>query len=312
MGNGDLGVVLSGGAGNSLSYWLGLNQFWAIEEYEYPRKGEPPLPRPLPVAQVIVSASNASLTFTRFSAEQDVDEAEVRTLALTADNSSWLTTRSFVAANNNTLVTSLSWFSTRLPAGKDLLLNVTTRTYPGLNGAPTGAGCTATLGHGTADCGSGQSPWGQWVKRQAFPAFGPYTVEAAVGTRVLEANTVGTSTDQTVWSSATVSVGVNSTTYLVTTVLTNRDELVFFQDPLPVVQQLLGAMQSTDSLANEHRVWWQNYWASPGLWLPGDELTELYWYGSQYALACASRQGKVSVVIVLVRLLVKPVHQKNH
>ena len=296
LGNGDLGVTVSGN-GSELTFWLAMNQFWAIEVYKYPRSPEPPLPRPVPLAQVVVSVQGEMASkLTEFWAEQDVDTAEVRTHASTADNTSWVSTRSFVAINNNTLITELVWYSAK---GASQSFNVTTRTYTGIDGAPTSAGCTATLGRGSENCSSlNTAPWGQWVKRQAFSSDGPYAVVGAAATRLLGGGAMNTSSDNTLWSSATFQLQPNNNkTTLVTTALTNRDDVVFFQDPLPAVQAYLGKLtdDGLDALDTEHSTWWTQYWESPRLSLPGDELTEMYWYGSQYALACASREGKVSL-----------------
>jgi hypothetical protein len=45
-------------------------------------------------------------------------------------------------------------------------------------------------------------------------------------------------------------------------------------------------------MAENHAMWWEQFWAESAIHLPTQGIVEKYWYGSQYLLGCSSRPGK--------------------
>lgn len=75
LGNGDMGVVL-GGSRASLDFFIGLNQFWAIETVTVQEPQEPNYPRVVSVGGIRLDVPSFNNKY-GYRAEQDVDEARV-------------------------------------------------------------------------------------------------------------------------------------------------------------------------------------------------------------------------------------------
>eukprot|EP00118_Oscarella_pearsei_P004347 m.18432 g.18432 ORF g.18432 m.18432 type:complete len:780 (+) comp27660_c0_seq1:15-2354(+) len=286
LGNGDLGVAL-GGSESSLQFYVSLNQFWAIEKYTYPKR-EPNYPRVVSLGGVRVDIPD--FAGFNYHAEQNIDEAQVTTNFTHSKSGAALLSRSYVAVNENTLITSLTVSGTN----SSIDFNVTTWTTPGGDVARrTAAGCTAPNGS-MANCTDGTQPWGSWILREAFPDYGPYSVVGAVGTRLLSCVAKGSASDGRSFSTSMVSLGPNQTMSIFTTVLTNRD--VGYTDPVAAVQERLRNVTPPvlDDLKMQHAAWWTQFWSLSSVSFPDETLLENYWYGAQYILACSSRKGKVA------------------
>ena len=281
LGNGDMGVVL-GGSQTSLNFYIGLNQFWAIQIVPVQGQQEPNYPRVISVGGVRMDLPSFG-TKSSYYAEQDVDEARVKVVVNNSDIT--FACEAFVAVNNNTLIISLLNNGT-----KPVPVNVTTWTTPG-GDVPrqTNAGCTNSKGQ-TVNCTGSTTSYGLWVSRQAYPNS-PYPVTVGIGTRIWNAQIEGKETDNKSYSTAHLQVSPNQPATVVTNAMTNRDSGT--DDPVRDVQSYLVSL-SNESITNfeaEHNLWWKEYWNMSSISLP---LIENYWYRAQYILACASRDGKVA------------------
>jgi hypothetical protein len=279
-----MGVVL-GGSTTSFNYYIGLNQFWAIERVPAQGEQEPNYPRVISVGGLRLDMPSIDTTSTYY-AEQDVDEARVKVIVNNSDKA--FSCEAFVAVNNNTLIISLLHNDT-----KPVPINVTTWTTPG-GDVPrqTKAGCTDSRGQ-TANCTGSTTAYGLWISRQAYPNS-PYPVTVGVGTRIWNAQTEGTETDNKSYSTARVLVSPNVAATIFTNVMTNKDSGM--EDPVPAVQSYLLSLsnESVTNFETEHKLWWKQYWNMSSISLPQEPLIENYWYGAQYILACSSRDGKVA------------------
>ena len=107
LGNGDLGVV-AGGPAEKMTFFVGLNQFWALHNWTHGSVGHldlRPFPSPVAVARVVLSAPglvNATYNFT-----QDIASALVRGEFGTAAGSLSLT--AWVEPDRNTFGLRLHW-----------------------------------------------------------------------------------------------------------------------------------------------------------------------------------------------------------
>jgi hypothetical protein len=67
---------------------------------------------------------------------------------------------------------------------------------------------------------------------------------------------------------------------------TNHDQKGYQRDAITRAQQI--STQKLDQLSQTHTAWWKQFWSQSKIAI-GDTLLEKFYYGSQYLLACASR-----------------------
>lgn len=276
LGNGDVGVVLSGEA-EAQTFWIGKNDFWSHL-----------LHIPLPVGGVSVRLP--ALTGADYHQEQDMLHAEVCGHFTTTDAE--VRMRSWVPATQNLLVTELT------NAGKEpIAVEVETWTvaaqhkdYPlhhhpeerlailkdrDLRAYPTTAGAEEGL---------------LWVSRHAEPQ-GVAGLDAVVVTRVPGADPRVESDGRT-RAVARFHLGPKRTVAIVSAIRTSRESEP--GDPLEVARwDALEWEALAEEVQEAHRIWWRNFWSASFIEI-ADKRVEGYWYGAQYILACCNRGGKVA------------------
>ena len=277
LGNGDVGVVISGEA-EEQTFWIGKIDFWSKVLYI-----------PLPPGAVTISIP--ALADASYRQEQDLQRAEVR--GRFEKENIRVTTRSWTPATNNLLVTELSNEGSRsLDVIVDLWTNQSRlKEYPvGLmplerrrvleyreaREYPTAAGTDGDL---------------LWVTRHAEPRD-VKGMDAAMATRIAGVN-AEVDTDGVAKSTAAFLLAPGRTVQIVTAVVTDRD--VEPGDPLEVAkyQTLEGDAVGLDWLNRAHQAWWSDFWSASFLEL-ADKKVESFWYGAQYIMACCNRAGKLA------------------
>jgi hypothetical protein len=298
LGNGDMGVAIGGGRGGNTSFYVGLNQFWAIQKHYTIRWNETEKGAAQRVAglgrvdvDVVGSSEDTSEDSWAFWAEQDMAHAEVRTAQSHAHAA--INTTTFVAPTANLIITTVT-----ATGGAPLDIIVRTSVLAARSTAPTRAGAQMLQ----------QPGWGAvgWATRQALARnTSGYFVEAALATRVVArgASTV-VSTGATAGVHVRLAPGAGNALTVVTRAYTNRDidPAAGRADPLPTALAAVGGSVSPAELAAKtaatragRDAWWAAYWhRSASIYLPGNGVVEYYWYAAQYLLACASRADAVA------------------
>lgn len=72
-------------------------------------------------------------------------------------------------------------------------------------------------------------------------------------------------------------------------VASNHDRSDYFEYSCRSVESITD--EKLAKIRKTHDKWWENFWSKSGVDI-GDKLLEKYWYGSQYVLACCSRNVK--------------------
>lgn len=77
---------------------------------------------------------------------------------------------------------------------------------------------------------------------------------------------------------------------LVIAVYTNQDTSDYLEkakeDASNITPELL------EQYRKEHLSWWENFWASSGVFIPSEPDVEKFWYASHYLMACCCKTGK--------------------
>ena len=277
LGNGDVGVVLSGEP-EEQTFWIGKIDFWSKVLYI-----------PLPPGAVTISIP--ALVDASYCQEQDLLHAEVR--GRFEKKTIRVTTRSWTPANNNLLVTELAnggdqsldvivdlWTNQsslkEYPVGLMPLERRRVLEYREAREYPTDAGTDGDL---------------LWITRHAEPQD-VKGMDAAMATKIVGVNPE-VDTDDAAKSTAAFLLAPGRTVQIVTTVVTDLD--VEPGDPLEVAkyQALEGDTAALDWLNGEHRQWWSDFWSASFLEI-ADKKVEAFWYGAQYIMACCNREGKLA------------------
>lgn len=277
LGNGDLGVVLSGPPQEQV-FWIGKNDFWSRTLYH-----------PLSVGGIALRLP--TLAGAGYRQEQDLLRAEVRG-AFEGEGAS-VRTRAWVAAEANLLVIEVenlaevacpleaeTW--TVAASHKDyplhffpderkrLLRDRPPRRYPSAAGVDGGVA---------------------WVTRHAEPE-GVAGLDVALATRTIGARS-RLSSDGVARTSAACTIPPGGRVTLVSAVVTTRDAPG--ADPLDEALSLAWERDRPrlSELEAAHRAWWRRFWSASFVELD-DKRVEGYWYGALYMLGCCARAGKVA------------------
>ncbi len=277
LGNGDVGVVLSGEA-EEQTFWIGKIDFWSKVQY-------------IPLPPGALTLSIPALVDASYRQEQDLLKAEVRGRFEKDDIR--VSTRSWTPAHKNLLVVELHNDGEQsLDVVVDLRTNRSRlKEYPvGLmplerrrvleyregREYPTAAGTDGDL---------------LWVTRHAEP-IDVKGMDAAMATKMVGVN-AEVDSDEESKSTAAFLLSSGRTVWIVTSIVTNRD--VEPGDPLEVAkyEALEGDVAVLEWSNREHRTWWSDFWSASYLEIT-DKKVEAFWYGAQYIMACCNRAGKMA------------------
>ena len=279
LGNGDLGVSIAGGRSN-FTWYIGKNDFWVqahVGESEEQRM-ERLLrhdgdwqrrtgTRVVPVAWIDVEVPELAGAGCKY--EQDIFNAEVRGFFPKYDRPRSLSMRSWTCATENLLIIELT-------AGGEELKGVKLFPHAGERGQSERVYAEAIDGdiHWIEYGANYQNVPGNRKVGMAFKLLG--------GARTL--------VDDLFNKHFSVDIAPGETVVLVASILSDIDD----ENYLAASRQRVSGI-SIEELAilnDDHRGWWHEYW-SASLVEFGDPLLEQYYYGSQYILACCTREGKV-------------------
>jgi hypothetical protein len=276
LGNVDLGVAI-GGPPELQRFYISKNDFWKTKVV-YPNSG------PAPIGGIDISIP--ALGGGQYHAEQSLATAEVLTTLTTAAR--WtdpppftragqpIHLRSWTAATENLLVIELS-----VPEGGD----------------PVGVDVTLWPKTGNeSETASGNLPDGHWATRK-FNSVAPgqsiaidqqplkFPTGAAIATRLFNhRRPIQPGGDG--WQADRLMLVPGQPVQIVAAVVSSEETA----DPLAEAQRRVAALtaEKLTSLRQAHLAWWRGFWSKSYVEI-GDPLIEKYYYGSNYILACCSR-----------------------
>jgi alpha-L-fucosidase 2 len=297
MGNGDVGVVLSGPP-EKQRFWISKNDFWKAKPV-YPNAG----PRPVGGIEIDIPAleggsyevnqvlENGTLTG-RFTTSIGVIDRQGDAPPFTKAGTT-IMIRSWVDAFSNFLFIELSVEGE--PGGGDLM----SRVFPG---ETTAAGVDARLWVKTGDeseTSGGNLADGYWVKRRFTTPEASISIEqkplawnseAAIAMRLLNHRQLPLPWSRgDGWSGDRFIIAPGHPVTIVVAVVTSEES----DNPLRTATDQVSKIQLTDisDLRTRHENWWHSFWSKSSVEI-GDPLIEKFWYGSHYIMACCSRNKK--------------------
>jgi len=259
LGNGDVGVVISGRP-ELQRFWLSKNDFWLARQGNH-RAGGPKLLGGIDIR--IIALRDAS-----YHIEQEVYEPE--TVATFTTEKSKVKMRSWVAAVENLLFVELSVTGKAVSVEADLW-------------AKSGIGTTTK--QTTKDL--------HFVTRKFNSPDLKYPTEAAMALRTIGADPNGFLIIEN--SGKYVFQGSESNRFglkpgdkvvLAAAITTNHDTEAYEEDARRRVLRL--TKKDIETLRRRHNNWWRDFWAKSFVEI-GDPLIEKYYYGSLCLLANCSR-----------------------
>jgi len=251
LGNGDVGVVI-GGAPQSQRFWISKCDFWKANPGNHKGGG------PKMIGGVDISIP--AMAGASYHAEQILAEPEIRSTFSKADGSS-VVMRSWVAASEDLLVIEL------VSKGKA----VKVKAKPWVK-----SGDDSTTAQGTWKSMMPNGTWidVQWATRAYLGDGLDWPTGAAIAVRCLETD----SNAFTLEPGQTVTVAV--------AIRTNHETSAYRDDARKRVVEL--TCEKIESIRSEHVKWWRGFWSKSFVEIP-DKLVEKFYYGSQYIMACCSR-----------------------
>lgn len=275
MGNGHMMAVVGGNA-TAQTYYIDATDYWADN-------------LPKTIGGITVSIPSLAGTGTSYKQEQDIGNAEVRSTF--TNTSATITERSWVSANEDTMVLSLTNAS-----GSSTSPAVTVKTYAGAqNSLPTTAGLLTN------------GPNTMWATRTTNST--QWLANAALATRILNDSSATYSTDSTASASGSFTLSPGQTVEIAIVLgesagnvggtpwpapATLGTELTKAQTRVAQLNTTAGNTNSVldaDALHTAHLQWWQNFWLGGASMDLGGSIVERYWYTSLYAMAASNRAG---------------------
>ena len=297
IGNGDLGVVLSGPP-DKQRFWISKNDFWKAKPV-YPNAG----PRPVGGIEIdLPSLEGGSyhvdqvlgdgVLVGRFTTSTGVFERQEDAPPFTRAGTS-IQIRSWVDAYASLLVIELSVEGE--PGEGDLMLKV----FPGETSA---VGVDARLwvhaGDESETC-SGNLADGYWIQRRFTTQKKSVSIEqdplvwdseAAVAMRLFNHRQLPLPWSRgDGWSGDRFIIAPGHPVTIITAVVTSEES----DNPLDAAREIIKEFQIADlaERRTEHEKWWHRFWSGSSIEI-GDPLIEKFWYGSHYIMACCSRNKK--------------------
>lgn len=276
LGNGDLGVTI-GGPPELQRFFISKNDFWKTK-FVYPNAG------PAPIGGIDISIP--ALRGGQYHAEQLLATAEVLTTLTTTEP--WTDPPPFTRAGRPIQIRSWT------PAPANLLI-IELSVPEG--GDPVGVDVTLWPKTGNeAETASGNLPDGHWATRK-FKSIAPgqsiaidqqplkFPTGAAIATRLFNhRRPIQPGGDG--WQADRLMLVPGQTVQVVAAVVTSEEAA----DPLAEAQRRVSDLtpEKLTSLRRAHLAWWRGFWSKSYVEI-GDPLIEKYYYGSNYILACCSR-----------------------
>lgn len=297
IGNGDVGVVLSGPP-DKLRFWISKNDFWKAKPV-YPNAG----PRPVGGIEIDIPAleggsyhveqllENGTL-IGRFTTSTSVlnrqgDAPPFTKAGITVMVKSW------VDANANLMVIELSVEGEH---GKGDLMS---RVFPGETSAVGVDVRLWTHAGDESETFSGNMADGYWIKRK-FSRPGEslsieqkplvWESEAAIAMRLLKHRQLPLPWSRgDGWSGDRFIIAPGHSVTLVAAIVTSEESA----DPLRTAMEQVNKtdISSVAVSRSAHETWWRGLWSKSSVEI-GDPLIEKFWYGSHYILACCSRNKR--------------------
>jgi hypothetical protein len=321
LGNGHLGVALDShrtssatgvgpGSANSVDVWLNTNSMWSCSNC-----GGTDPDHTVPACCGVIALGGVSLRFTsfpasaplpQFEAYQAVSNATLTTVWTTAAGGRIVTT-TWMHPSDDIVVTNITW----TPSGGDppsLAVDVATwtlgqgSTTEGSGGMPVPAatGCASPDG-ARESCSAANAATLVFASRNASTVNATVMpISAALATGVwlgLGAMSIGARVvnDAPVYPPTlpfeTVhSLSIPGGSWAAVVVAEAETRGVGLADPVPLALAALAAALAAPqaAIASAAMAWWADMWSKSAVSLPTSPEVEAYWWGAQYALACAS------------------------
>ena len=275
MGNGHMMAVV-GGTAAAQTYYVDATDFWNNTV-------------PKTIGGVTVSISALSASGTSYQQAQDIGNAEVRSTF--ANSSETITERSWVSANEDTMVLVLSNAS-----GSSASPSVTVKTFAGAQDSlPTTAGLLTS------------GPNTMWATRTTNSST--WLSNAALATRILNDSSATYSTDNRASASGSFTLNPGQSVVIATVLGDSAGNVSGSPWPAPATLSTKLSMAQTraaqlnatagnansvlddDAFHNAHLQWWKNFWLNGASMDLGGGIVERYWYTSLYAMAASNRTG---------------------
>ncbi|MFC1738530.1 glycoside hydrolase family 95-like protein [Planctomycetota bacterium] len=261
IGNGDVGVVI-GGPPEAQRFWISKNDFW---------KAKPHWPYSMPCAIGWIDVKLPQFVDASYLVEQIIYEGETQSIFKKGDVS--IKIRSWVAATENLLVIELVGDGGWMGEDHFLELNVDARLTP--------------MSGNSSEIASGPIKDGYWATRKFTGEDLDWPAEVAVvmrqlrrGEKKLPSGTLG-------WTSDRFNLQPSGEpVFIVASILTNYDTDDYLEKARERIESI--TYEEIESLREKHKAWWHDFWARSFVEI-GDPLIEKFWYGSQYIMACCSR-----------------------
>jgi len=259
LGNGDVGVVISGEP-ELQRLWVSKNDFWMAREGNH-RAGGPKLFGGIDIRMIAMRGA-------KYYVEQEVYEPQV--VATFTTPKSEVTMRCWLADTENLIFIELSVTGEAVSVEADLW---------------------AKSGFGTTTKQTSQEL--HFVTRKFNAPNLKYPTEAAMALRTIGADPNGHLIIES--SGKYVFAGIESNRFglqpgdkviLAAAISTNHDTDLYEQDVYTRVRRL--TKQGIEELRQRHRKWWQDFWAKSFVEI-GDPIIEKFYYGSLCLLASCSR-----------------------
>ncbi len=261
IGNGDVGVVISGSP-EAQRFWISKNDFW---------KAKPHWPFSMPCVIGWIDVKLPQFEDASYSVEQILYEGQIQSVFKKEDVT--IKMRTWVAATENLLVVELVGDGGWLGEERFMELNVDVLLTP--------------KSGNNSEIACGPIKDGYWATRKFIGEDLDWPTEAAVvmrqlrhGDKKLPSGTMG-------WTSDRFNLQPpGEPVIVVASILTNHDTDKYLEKARKRIENI--TFKEIESLRRKHKAWWQDFWAKSFIEI-GDPLIEKYWYGSQYILACCSR-----------------------
>ncbi len=261
IGNGDVGVVI-GGPPEAQRFWISKNDFW---------KSKPGWPNSMPCAIGWIDIKLPQFEGASYYVEQNLYGGHAQSLFKKGDVT--LKIRSWVAATENLLVIELVGDGGWVGEDHTLELNVDARLTP-KSGNNSVIACEPIKD-------------GYWMTRKFAGADLDWPAEAAVVMRQLRHGEKKLPAGGLGWTSDRFNLQPSGEpVFIVASILTNYDTDDYLEKARRRIETI--TFDEIESLREKHKAWWSDFWAQSFIEI-GDPLIEKFWYGSQYILACCSR-----------------------
>ena len=261
LGNGDVGVVISGKP-EAQRFWISKNDFW---------KSEPGWPNCMPCVIGWIDIKLPQFGDASYQVEQIIHDGEVQSVFTKGDVT--LKMRTWVAATENLLVIELVGDGGWIGEDHTPELNVDVTLTP-KTGNDSESVC-APIEDGYLATRKFLGPDLDWPTEVAVVMR-----QLRHGEKKLPAGAMGRTSDRFNLQPSGQPVTI------VASIMTNHDTADYLAKARRRIESI--TFEDIERLRKDHQGWWHGFWAKSFVEI-GDPLIEKHWYGSQYILASCSR-----------------------